>query len=115
MKVKTFSGPMMEFIHDLLDFFFRDRLVIATCGRILAYQSMHILICASLPGSIGGCKIKFDPQFFGNLLMSGKSLAVVCCNRMDTPDYRLKQVDQRLADLFGSALQVPEVDPKIAY
>jgi len=53
LKAKSFSGPAVETLHDSLDLLVGDGGELSPLGKILAHQTVGVLVYAALPRGIG--------------------------------------------------------------
>ena len=53
LEAKAFTGPVVEFVHDVLDLLVCERLEVRAFGQVLANESVGVLVESALPGMVG--------------------------------------------------------------
>ncbi len=76
-KAQCFTGAMIEPLHHLFDSFVCDGCKIGALRKILAHQTVGVLIEAPLPRGIGMRKIEVRLERGGDLLMARKLSPIV--------------------------------------
>ena len=76
-KAKCFSRAVVESLHHLFDRLRCNAGEVATFGKILAHQTVGVLIESPLPGGIGMGKVEVSLQFGSKVLMACKLSPIV--------------------------------------
>ena len=88
-------------MHNNLNFLVCDGFKVTLFGKILAYKTVHVFICSSLPRCIGVSKVKVGIKLFADLFMFSKFFAVIGSQRVNFVCIRFEQMNNGVADLFG--------------
>ena len=68
---------MIELLHDVFQDCLRDVREIGMFGQLLANEAVHVLVGATLPGSIGMREVEIEIEFRGDRFVLCELLAVV--------------------------------------
>lgn len=77
LKVKTLTRTVVDFFNGLLDLSVGHLCKIASLGKVLAKQSIGVLVQPTLPGVVWIGKVDINAQRGCNLDVTGKLLTIV--------------------------------------
>ena len=58
-EAKAFPGPIVEFVHDVLDLLVCERLEVGALGQLLSNESVGVLVESTLQGMAGVGEVPF--------------------------------------------------------
>ena len=100
-EAKALSGTMVESMRGEGDLPRGDGIEAQLLGEELSDETVHVLVSAALPGSIGMSQEEVGIKGAGDSFMSGKLLAVVGRQHMDASRERRQQRDHGIRDDIG--------------
>ena len=77
LEAKAFTGPVVEFVHDVLDLLVCERLEVRAFGQVLANESVGVLVESAFPRVIGVVEVAMGVEPLGDGLTVGELLAVI--------------------------------------
>ena len=77
LEAKAFTGPVVEFVHDVLDLLVCERLEVRAFGQVLANESVGVLVESAFPRVIGVVEVAMGVESLGDGLTVGELLAVI--------------------------------------
>jgi hypothetical protein len=77
LEAKTFTGPVVEFVHDVLDPLVCERLEFRAFGKVLANEDVGVLVESAFPRVIGVVEVAMGVESLGDGLTVGELLAVI--------------------------------------
>ena len=91
-KAETLSGTLVQAFYNPQNIIVSHTPEIESPGQIFANESVRILVCTPLPGTVGMGKVHRSPQGGGYLPVPGKLLAIV--RRQAAALQSIEQTDQ---------------------
>ena len=94
---KTFSGSVVEPLHYKLDFLLSDCGEVTLLRKVLANETIHILVSSSLPGCVWMGKIDISTKVTSNSFMFRKLFAIIRRDGMGSDRQRLQELDNSIS------------------